>query len=79
MLVKFVQYKNHWDEFLDKSIVAYNTSIQQSTNLTPFELMFGRKATISIDVEMLKQTAEEKIIVFKYNYERRRGNLDVSY
>ena len=29
-----------------------HTSVHESTTFTPFEVMFGRKAVLSIDVEM---------------------------
>ena len=41
-----------WDDLLDTCIYAYNTSVHESTSFTPFEVMFGRKAVLTIDVEM---------------------------
>ena len=41
-----------WDDLLDTCIYAYNTSVHESTSFTPFEVMFGRKAVLPIDVEM---------------------------
>ena len=43
---------------LDTCMFAYNTSRHESTNFTPFELMFGRKATLPIDVELQKASPE---------------------
>ena len=40
---------------------AYNTSQNVSTKFTPFEHTFGRKVTFPIDLEMSKQTLEEKL------------------
>ena len=39
-------------DLLDTCIYAYNTSVHESTSFTPFEVMFGRKAVLPIDVEM---------------------------
>ena len=59
MLVKFTaNKKNQWDEFLDTCVFAYNTSQHESSCFTPFELMFGRKAALAIDIEMHKDAAE---------------------
>ena len=44
--------KDQWDEFLESSVFAYNTSCHESTNYSPFEVMFGRKPTLLVDLEM---------------------------
>ncbi len=46
---------------MNSLIQVFLHTIHQSTNFTSFELMFGRKATLPIDIEMMKQTGEEKI------------------
>ena len=52
MLVKFIsEKKSMWDDFLDTCVYAYNTSVHESTSSTPFEVMFGHKAVLPIDVE----------------------------
>ena len=38
---------------------AYNTSRHESTKHTPFELMFGRTATLPIDINMEKKSAKD--------------------
>ena len=51
MLVKFVHHKKEvWDDFLDSSVYAYNTAVHESSHFTPFDLMFGRKALLPVDV-----------------------------
>jgi len=72
MLVKFVSNKReHWDEFLDTCTFAYNTSVQESTHFSPFEVMFGRKATLPIDINMSNQKAEQKL----QKYQNSGGDL----
>ena len=62
MLVKFVTHKqDHWDELLDTCVFAYNTSVHESTRFSPFEIMFGRKATLPIDLNIAKQDGKEKL------------------
>ena len=59
MLVKFVRDKrNVWDEFLETYVYAYNTSVQESSGFTPFELMFGRKALLPIDIDCCEKDPE---------------------
>ena len=60
MPVKFAASKREKrDEYLDMCVFAYNTSRHESTCFTPFELMFGRKPILTIDIEMRKDTAED--------------------
>ena len=39
-----------WDIHLEKFAFAYNTSVHAVTKQTPFELMFGRKPRLPIDI-----------------------------
>ena len=42
-LVKLVnQEQDNWDELLDGVLFAYRTSVQMSTKMSPFELMYCR-------------------------------------
>ena len=45
---------------------AYNTSQQDSTKFTPFELMFGQKATLPIDINIQKKS---KKLISGINFE----------
>ena len=52
MLVKFVREKKEtWESYLDTCIYAYNTSRHETSLFTPFELMFGRKSIIPVDLD----------------------------
>ena len=55
MLVKFiVEKKDSWEDYLDTCVFAYNTSVHESSRFTPYELMFGRKPVLPIDLQMEK-------------------------
>ena len=57
MLVKFIMDKKDvWDVFLDTCVYAYNTSVHESTSFSPFEVMFGRRAFMPLDIEIDKET-----------------------
>ena len=59
MIVKFVEEKKErWEQFLDTCLYAYNTACNESTRYTPYELMFGRKAVLSIDIDMQQSNAD---------------------
>lgn len=56
MLIKFASTdKAAWDKHLDHCVFAYNTSRHESSLYSPFEVMFGRKATIPIELEYEKE------------------------
>ena len=53
MLLKFVEKKKElWEQFLDTCLYAYNTACHESTRYSPYELMFGRKPVLPIDINM---------------------------
>ena len=53
MIVKFVEKKKElWEQFLDTCLYAYNTACHESTHYSPYELMFGRKPVLPIDIDM---------------------------
>ena len=43
-------HKKNWDTLLDQLVFTYNTTTHDTTNATPFEIMFGRKPKIPIDL-----------------------------
>ena len=58
MLVKYINdKKEQWDQFLDMCIYAYNTSQHDSTHFSPYEIMFGRKAVLPIDLDTCRDDA----------------------
>ena len=69
MLVKYIdQRKERWEQLLDTCVFSYNTSKQESSQYSPFELMFARKPVFPMDINtqqkdpetMLKQFDEAK-------------------
>ena len=42
--------QNDWDKYIDSVLFAYRTSKQDSSKYTPFYLMYGRQATLPIDI-----------------------------
>ena len=39
-----------WERFVSTACFAYNTKVQTTTNLTPFEMFLGRKPKMPIDL-----------------------------
>ena len=54
VLSKFVNtQQTNWDELLQPSIFAYNTSIHSSTGFSPFEMIHGYLPTMPIDKDLI--------------------------
>ena len=59
MLEKYVSTTQEaWSSYLNSCVFAYNTSCQESTKFTPFELMFSHKATLPVDTEFRNTSLE---------------------
>ena len=48
---------------VDTCVFAYNTAVQESSHFSPFEVMFGRKATLPIDLNIDQRQPEDKVVV----------------
>ena len=60
MLVKVTHTKKEaWDQFLDTWVYANNTSVHDATAFSPFEVMFGSKALLPIDVDIDDRNPDE--------------------
>jgi len=62
-LSKFAQEKREsWDEQLVEVVYSYITAVQESTWHSPFKVMFGRKANLLIDFNVVATyDADEKL------------------
>ena len=51
MLSKYVSdHPDDWDEWLNPLVGAYRTAVHASTGFSPFELLYGRKARMPVDL-----------------------------
>ena len=57
---------NDWDELLEFIQLAYNTSLNATTNCTPFELMYGRQPRIPLDLIIPEMTIDLQISPEQY-------------
>lgn len=66
MIVKMIKdKKDSWESYIDSCVYAYNTAVHESSLYTPFELMFGRKAILPIDIDMDSQ--DPNSLISQYN------------
>ena len=51
MLAMFVNnFRDHWDDHLPYLLMAYRTTVHESTGLSPFKMMLGREMNCPIDI-----------------------------
>lgn len=50
------EYSVDWDNLLPFVVFAYNTSVQESSKLSPFQLIYGRLPQYPIDLEVITTT-----------------------
>ena len=66
MLVKFAcTRKDEWDTFCNTCMFAYNAAKHESSLYSPFELMFGRKAVLPIEIDIEKKDTVDLLEQYK--------------
>ncbi|KAK8777518.1 hypothetical protein V5799_029140 [Amblyomma americanum] len=67
MLAMYVDAEHTtWDVILPYVVFAYNTAVQETTQMTPFRLVHGRDATTTLDAMLPNITEEENVDVAAY-------------
>ena len=82
MLVKFIDSKKEsWEDYLDTCVYAYNSAKHESSKFSPFEVMFGRKAVLPVDLDGARTCEDELLVMEDFNtaelermMEERRGS-----
>ena len=67
-----------WDLQLPYVMMAYRTSVQESTGATPFSLMFGREAKLPVDIMYGQPPNTLALSASEYSLQLRR-HLEHSY
>ena len=68
MLTKYVSGQFYdWDDHLPYLIMAYNTSIHDSTGCTPFSMVYGREASLPVD--LVYPPVDNSTLVFDTGFE----------
>ena len=62
ILAKYAtQHQGEWDTYLASALFAYRTAQQGTTKYEPFELLYGRHATLPIDLQMQRPTTTQNL------------------
>lgn len=67
MLSSYVdERQKNWDQFLSVLMMAYRSSVHQSTGVSPCNMMLGREITLPVDLVL--GVPEEEIKIYSSNY-----------
>ena len=58
MLAMFAGEQDDWDDLLPAVMMAYRSSVHESTGFSPYRLMFGEEYTLLIDVGLPRRDPE---------------------
>ena len=63
ILQRMVETSRDWSEKLPFALWAYRTSFRTSTRATPYSLVYGMEAVLSVEIEMgsLRVSLEQQI------------------
>ena len=65
-IAKLVYDNNkEWDQFIDAVLLAYRTKQHKTTGKTPFYLVYGREATLPLDLKIpykIKESEEDPML-----------------
>jgi len=80
MIIPFVNKdKNNWDDLLPYLMFAYNTSINETTKCTPFEIMFCRKPNLPNSMNFnTSDSFHQRVLDGLKLRERIKDEIDVS-
>ena len=52
------EHCDDWDLFIDEVLFVHRTSVHASTGLTPFEVLYARKAKLPMDLKSQEEATE---------------------
>ena len=65
-----------WYEYLKTATFAYNTSVQETTRMSPFEILNGREPRLPSDLENIRSNNDSFTYEFKNKWEKARARIE---
>ena len=63
MLSKYISVnQTDWDRFIDGIVFAYNSTIHETTGITPYRMVFGEEMTLPVNLITENLDSEEELI-----------------
>ena len=63
ILAKYISVnQTDWDKFVDSVVFAYNSTIHDTTGITPYRMVFGEEIVLPVDLATEKVNAEQSTI-----------------
>ncbi|CAC5404131.1 unnamed protein product [Mytilus coruscus] len=69
MLSAFVsKNQKDWDDYIALLMMAYRSSEHQTTEISPYEMVFGRQITLPVDMAMRVPSSNYELTTYKTDY-----------
>jgi hypothetical protein len=66
-----------WDEYLKTATFAYNTSVQETTRMSPFEILNGREPRLPSDLENIRSSNDLFTYEFKNKWKKAQARIEL--
>ena len=78
MIASFISEKqDDWDKHLPLLMMAYRSSIHETTGVSPAMVMFGRELTLPIDMALGRPIREVRLCATDHAYQLEQRLLDI--
>ena len=78
MIASYISDKqNDWDEHIPLLMMAYRSSVHETTGISPAMMMFGRELTLPIDMTLGKPIREDRLCATEHAYQLEQKLMDV--
>ena len=79
MIASYIDIKQtNWDDYIDSIVMAYNSSVHETTGITPYRMVFGTEMIVPVELqtEPVHLSDAEELTVSEY-VRNMRKNLEL--